>query len=275
MSTSILLQAKEKTLILVYKELGKAPYIQAAPDNSGLYYDMMSRAAQKIGFELIIERYPKKRTYSMLENGTAELYASGEFYIHRSEFLYYFPNGLYRNADFYGITSMSIPEIENISDISNHNLIWCVELGSSWALKAESLGVRYNEISNARIEVAVKLLHLKRPFFFHIQKKDIEKYLIDNGISSLEEIGIKIHKKCGLNKQEPLYTAFSRFSPYYSEQPNPLYDKSKPTSPENFPIEPIANSVPEQLKNALQEMIVNGETAKMIAKYNLIFGDIK
>jgi len=132
LSTPSVLFASEKTLTLVYKDIGKPPYMQVSPDNSGLYLEMMEKAAQKIGFELEVIRLPKKRTYIFLEEGHADLYASGEFREYRSKFLFYFPNGLKRESHYYGLTHDNIPEITSISQLNNHNLIWMVELGSTW-----------------------------------------------------------------------------------------------------------------------------------------------
>ena len=164
--SSSILFAENNVLKLVYKDIGNPPYMNTAPDNSGLYRDLMEKACKKIDFELKIIRLPKKRTYLELETGDADLYASGEFRNYRSEFLYYFPNGLYRHEVYVGLTSLDIPEISSISEINKYNLEWVVELGSSWPHDAIKYGVKYNEMKDTRIKRAVQLLKLGRPFFF-------------------------------------------------------------------------------------------------------------
>ncbi len=263
------ISAEEHVLKLVYKDIGNPPYMQPAPDNSGLYFDMMQRAVEKIGFQLKVIRSPKKRTYRNLENGKADLYASGEFRDYRSKFLFYFPNGLHRVEVFYGVTSIDVPEISSISEINYHNLEWMVELGSSWPLQAQAFGVKYFEIENARIEKAIELLSKKRPVFFKIIKEEIEEYMNKNNITSMEDLGIRIHKKCCKTHTAPLYTGFSRFSPHYQEQPNSLFDKTRPISAENFPFELVPGSVPYKLKTALQEMINSGEITVLKQKYSI------
>lgn len=261
--------AEKPVLKLVYKDIGKPPYMQAAPDNSGLYYDIMKRAVEKIGFKLVVLRLPKKRTYKLLEAGKADLYASGVFKDYRSEFLYYFPNGLHRNEIYYGLTSIDIPEITSILEINKYNLLWFVELGSSNVLEAQKLGVNYFETSDVRIDRALKLIAGQRRCFYRVLKTDLDEYMDKKKNVSMKELGVRLHKKCFKSLEKPLHTAFSRVSPYYSEQPNLLYDKTKPVSVDNFPFEPVPGSVPYLLKKALQEMIDSGEIATLQQKYSI------
>lgn len=261
--------AEERILKLVYKDIGNPPYMQAAPDNSGLYFDMMQRAAEKIGFHLKVIRLSKKRTYYYLESGRADIYASGEFRDYRSKFLFYIPNGLNRVEVFYGLTSINVPEISSISEINNYNLTWILELGSSWPLQAKAFGVEYFEIKNAGIEKAIEFFSINRPVFFKIYKEDIEGYMDKNNLLSMEDMGIRVHKKCCKTNAAPLYTGFSRFSPHYKEQPNLLFDVTRPISAENFPFELVPGSVPYKLKNALQGMIASGEITALKQKYSI------
>lgn len=260
---------EDKVLRLVYKDIGKPPYIEEAPDNSGLYYDLMSLAARKIGFKIEVLRLPKKRSYLLLQSGKADLYASAEFREYRSEFLLYFPNGLYRKERFYGVTKGDIPKIESLSDINTYKLKWVVEMGSSYSHMADSLGINYLETSDTRIEKIVQFLQLGRPFFFHVIIEDVETYLEENNLSSLDELGIRVHRIKALDKQAQLYTCFSRFSPHYKEEPNPDYDTSRPISAENFPTRAVPGSVVDQFRNALQELIDMGKIEQMIRDYNL------
>ena len=253
---------------MVYKDIGKPPYMQIAPDNTGLYYDMMKRAVEKIGFQLKVIRLPKTRTYTMLEHGNVDLYASGEFRDYRSEFLYYFENGLYRYERYYGLTDIHVPELRSLSEIKDYNLIWMLELGSSWPLQAKSLGVTYSGIKNAGIETAIKFFRSGRPVFFKIIQDELDDYEDKNNIS-LETLGIRVHKNCCETKKAKLYTCFSRSSPHYEEQPNPSYEKDAPLSAENFPFQPVPGSVPGKLKIALQAMIDSGEIAELKKRYSV------
>ena len=85
----------------------------------------------------------------------------------------------------------------------------------------------------------------------------------------MKDLGIRVHKNCCETKKAKLYTGFSRFSPHYKEQPNPLYDKNKPISADNFPVEPVPGSVPYKLMKSLREMIDSGEMATIKSRYSI------
>ena len=262
--------ADKPVLTLVYKEAGKPPYIQPAPDNSGLYFDMMRRAAEKIGFQLTVLRAPKKRTYLMLENGDADLYASGQFKDYRSQFLYYFQNGLHRKEEYYGLTSIGVPELASIQEINYHGLKWLVELGSSQSRLAGELGVKYYELEDAvNVSKSIQLISLARPFIYRIIIDDLSAYMKDKGVTSMEELGIRVQQSCFDTTVANLYTSFSRFSRHYSEQTNLMYDKTKPLSAENFPVELVPGTVAYRFKHALQEMIQSGEIVALKRKYSI------
>lgn len=261
--------AEQPVLKLVYKDIGKPPYMETAPDNSGLYYDMMKRAVEKIGYKLVVLRLPKKRTYHLLETGEADLYASAVYKDYRAIFLYYFPNGLNRYEVYYGLTSIDIPEIENVKEINKYKLTWFIELGGSNVFDAQKYDVEYIESKDIGIDMAVKLIAGKRRCFYRVLKTDIDKYLKVQKITSMKEVGARLHKKCFKRLEKPLYTGFSRRSPHYSEQPNLLFDTTKPVSVKNFPVEAVPGSVPDKLKKAFQEMIDSGEIAALERKYSV------
>lgn len=260
-------RAQGRELTLVYKDSGKPPYMAVAPDSSGLYLDMMTRACEKVGFGLKVLRLPKKRTYSLLETGRADLYASAQFRDYRSKFLYYMPNGLFRYEEFWGLTATDIPRISSISDITQYDLLFMVERGSSWPRKAQRHGVPYEEISRLAVADAVTAIRSGRPFFYSLNREKIEAYMAEQGLASLESVGVRIHTECCEDNAAPLYTNFSRNSPHYAEEPNPNYDRQRPLSAENFPYRLVPGSVPYRLQEALREMRDSGETAALVRQY--------
>jgi len=98
---------------------------------------------------------------------------------------------------------------------------------------------------------------------------EVHEYINKVNITSMKDLGIRVHKKCCHTKKAQLYTCFSRFSPYYKEQPNLSYDKTKQISAENFPTMLVPGTVPYKLKNALQEMIDSGEIEDLKQKYSI------
>ncbi len=263
-----LIFSQDNVLKMVYKDSGNIPYMQKAPDNSGLYFDLISRAAEKIDYKIEVIRLPKIRTYRLLELGKVDIYASGEFRDYRSEFLFYFTNGLHREEIFYGLTTSEIPELMSISDINKYDLTWVFELGNSWPLQAKKFNVKYNMRTDGhQIDKAINLLKAGRPLFFKFTNVEINGYLKSQNIESLEEIGIKVHKHCCDSNKAPLYTAFSRFSKHYKEQSNPDFTIDKKLGVNNFPVELVPGSIPDKLKSALLEMIESGEVELLIKKY--------
>ncbi len=261
--------SEKKVLTLVYKDVGNPPYMQVAPDNSGLYLELMTLVVEKIGYKLKVLRPPKKRGYKQLQLGLADLYASGEFRENRSRFLFYFPNGLHRIEKFYGLTSMDIPDIYSISDINQYRLTWIFEAGSSWPEQAKYFDVKYLEIKEPTIEKALSYLRSNRSVFFKVEKNKLTEFTEKHQITSLQEKGVKVHQYCCKSHTAPLYTGFSRSSPFYQEQINPMFDNSLPLSPENYPFMLTPGSVPDQLKNALQLMIDSGEIEALKLKYKV------
>jgi hypothetical protein len=261
-----LFASDEKILTMVYKPLSKTPYIEADPDNSGLYKDLMEMAVKNIGYKLKIVRVPKARSYKMLKNGVADIYASGEFNLKRSEFLFYIPNGLVRDEELLCITPIDIPEIKSLSEVKKHNLTWFVERGSTWVQKSKNLGIKNYKIHNTTIEIAVKFFKSKRKAMFIVLRKDIDKYLSS---SHAEKNVFKIHENCGVTKNNELFTGFSRKSKHYAEEKNGKYHKNQELSSENFPVRLVADSIPDRLARSLQDLINKGEVKNLLKKYNL------
>ena len=119
------------------------------------------------------------------------------------------------------------------------------------------------------MEKAFIYLQSNRSVFFKVEEQQIKDFLAGESDSYLYQRGIKIHYDCCEGHNAPLYTAFSRSSPLYEEQPNPFFDNSKLISAENFPTMLVPGSVPDKLKNALQNMIDSGEVEELISKYKI------
>ena len=98
-----------------YNASAKNPLIAAAPDNSGAYIDLYRRLAQKIGHELKIVRYPKKRVYQLMQEGKIDFYPGMKFKPDRAAFAYFIPNGLPTGRT--GISRLDMPEVNDLSQL--------------------------------------------------------------------------------------------------------------------------------------------------------------
>lgn len=264
---ALLLTSQE--VVLVYKDIGKPVYMNEAPDNAGLYQDLFQEALGRIGFRLEIERYPKVRTYELLESGAADLYPGGIFNLERSEFLLFLPVGLYRDESYIALTSANIPEMKSPQDMNEHQLSWLVELGSTQPKQAAEFGVPFHSIKDASIEKAILLIRAGRPFCFRVIREELDYYMQDKGLSDLAEIGMRAHSDCFPERHSPLYFGFSRKSSYYREEPNPSFDPDLPISAGNFPVRAVPGSLPDLLQTAFKQLQHEGFTARLEVQYEV------
>jgi hypothetical protein len=260
---------QETVLKLVYKDSGKQPYMQTAPDSSGLYLDLIGLACEKAGYRLEVIRVPKARTYLLLETGAADLYPALIFNRDRSEFIAFIKNGLFRQENYYGISAQNIPEIRSYKDLRGSGLIWIIELGGSLKAEAEKNQIDFSSIKDLDISKAVQLISKGRPFFYRAVDEELEDYLAAKKLESLNELGIKMHTGIFLPLDAPLYTGFSRKSPLYREELNPYYNKKIPPGADNLPYRLVKDSVPYRLQEAFDGLIRSGEVGRLLKKYKL------
>ena len=130
-STLISNKVSTCTLKMVYKEGGKEPLIKQMPNDEGIYKDLFTEAAARIGCKLEISRLPKRRLMRMLKSGESDFYPGSSFSNQRATYLYYVPNGL-MTAE-YGITNKGIPELKSYADLKN------IQLLGYWKMKAQNL----------------------------------------------------------------------------------------------------------------------------------------
>ena len=67
------------TLNMVFKLGDKFPLMRSAPDNSGIFQDLYSQAAKRIGCDLIITRLAKARLHETLRKGVYDFYPGASF----------------------------------------------------------------------------------------------------------------------------------------------------------------------------------------------------
>jgi len=87
--------------------------------------------------------------------------------------------------------------------------------------------------------------------------KEIVDYFPQRAGKSLEELGLKVHKKC-CEGIKPMYLGFSKMSPHYREVKKSAYNDTKPLSPENVPVSVHPESIVYELRQALSDMQKEG-----------------
>ncbi|MDP2560194.1 ABC transporter substrate-binding protein [Psychrobium sp. 1_MG-2023] len=247
-------------LTMGYKEGDKLPLIGKSPDNSGVYQELFSKAAQQINCELKIVRLPKKRLHNKLATGEIDFYPGASFSHTRASYLYFVKNGLHTAQ--YGITLPSVPEITEYFQVKAFNLQWLMELGSSKYEIAKRIGARTQIVKFVDIDKARKLLEKGRNNFYVADKELIDYYLLKHGVETLSELGLKVHHHC-CGGDSPMYLGFSRESKYFEERPNPNYDPSALISPQNFPSTIKVGTIAHQLQQALNQLEMAGESQQL------------
>jgi len=248
-----------QTLIMGYRETGRLPLIGKDGDNSGLYFDLFSSAAQKLNVNFKIYRYPKKRVLKYIEEGKIDFYPGFTFTPRRAQFAYYIKNGLLDGGDI-GVSLHSLESITNLEQLKNKRVLLALG-GPMVDLLAHIDGVILNKVASLSIEKAIRLLRLKRHDIYLYNRKSIEYYLKVNNIKD-----IKLHLKCcGGNK--PMYLGFSRKSINFKESKNPNYDSKKAIFINNTPTIINKESLAYRLGLTLKQMRKSGEIQKIIDKY--------
>lgn len=254
-------------LSMTYKDIGKPGYMDEAPGDEGLYKVMLSEAVERIGCELRVVRFPKKRTHQQLALGNIDFYPSTGFEEERSDYLFFIPNGLSRHEPYLGLAPADVGELSSIKDIEKYGLGWVGEAGSTVQYEADELKVPYFGVSDLTYGRAIEMLVQGRRIFYRIIEGNYEQFLAETGQPDLRSMGISTHLHCCGSKFQDLYVGISRKSPIYKEEVNPLWDEKQALAADNFPVQLVPGSVAARLANALQEMTLSGRTAALFRQY--------
>jgi len=253
-------------LTMGYKEASKPPLINAKPDHSGVYFDLYSLAAKKIGCELAVIRLPKKRLHNFLANGSIDFYPGSSFSEQRSKYLHYIANGL--STGQYGVTLSDFPQITSFKQIKTLGLTWVMELGSSKLSIANALKIKALSVASIDIKIASKFLISNRAQFVILDKVLIDNYLISQNIATLKSKGLKIHRLC-CGGIRPMYLGFSKASVHLKLQVSQVYNSEKPLSFLNVPRTLAKGNVAYQFQEALLQMHDSGESSAIYRRYFL------
>ena len=247
-----------RELIMGYNASAKDPLIAAAPDNSGAYIDLYTRVAEKIGYELKIVRYPKKRVYLLMQEGKIDFYPGMKFKPDRADFAYFIANGLPTGRT--GISRRDLPEVTSLSQLRDRRVVLPID-GIDYTDGTE--GISIDRVRQLDIQKAYQLLANNRADFYATDDIVVVDFLKQNRVDD-----IRIHPN--FLPTQPMTLGFSRFSPYFSAEKNPDYDPAKGASFDNDPWMPKPGSVPQQMQQALEEMIRDGEIDKIYQTYYTI-----
>lgn len=252
------LMAGDKVIRMAYRTTEKLPLISSAPDNSGLYYDLYSEAARRIGYKLEVIRKPKKRILLDLKNGDIDFYPGFVFSEERGEYAYFINTGI--KEQNVAVTLDTVEDITSFSDLQG--MVYLQPLGNADYLEGvDRRGITVIKVPEADLERMLELITLRRGDLFIYQRSSVLYALKVNNVSH-----IKTHTKL-LPDIFYLHLGFSKKSPLFESNPNELYDSTKSLGIDNFPIILSQDCPAFKLQQALQEMHDEGFTQKLYESY--------
>ncbi|WP_417794091.1 substrate-binding periplasmic protein [Terasakiella pusilla] len=245
------------TLIMGYRTTSRPPYIEAAPNNSGIYNDLYSLAANKIGCTLEIVRLPKKRILLAILNGEIDFYPGFTFTKPRSEYAFFFKNGLY--TQMVGLSLKDMPEVHSLEDIRGK--VFLRPLGGP-EVNAQKYGFIIHKVPELTYDTTFKMLQAGHADFFMDHYVNLKFYLKDHPSKDT----MRFHMNC-CGEKEPFLVGFSRKSRHYQEEPNPDFDSSIAISPNNFPVRLKTDSTAYRFQQMLAHLEQSGITDKLSHTY--------
>lgn len=253
----LILPSQACTLKMGYRTTARLPNIEAKPSNKGVYQDLYTEAAKRIGCKLEIHRLPKKRVLRDLGRGTLDFYPGLTFTEDRSLYILFFANGL-PSADI-GLTRVEVPEIKSFYDLKGKTVLRAYG-GSS--VDADKYGVTLKTPPELSFEKAIEYILNKNADFYEDEIGTLSYYLKSHPRAK----ELKFHLNCcgGLTE---LTVGFSRASPHLKEEVNPDYDPKKELAYNNFPKRLAERSTAYRFQKALNELKEEGFTNNLFQQY--------
>ncbi|MDP2561920.1 hypothetical protein [Psychrobium sp. 1_MG-2023] len=252
---------------MTFKTGDKYPLMFEAPENSGVFFDVYTEAARRIGCKLIITRLPKQRIHEALKKGDLDFYPAASFSEKRAEYLHYIEVGI--TTKEYGLSSTKIPAIKNLSQLKEYpNLFWLMEANSSKSELAAALGIKTQQINYMNIEKFIKFVNQRPKYeYFYIADKEIfDTFLVNHKVTDLISHGLRTHTNC-CGKAKPMFLGFSKRSKHYRAIANEAFNDKENVSATNQVSKLTTNSLVHRLAVALQNMKQEGVTEEIYNKW--------
>ncbi|MEH6348096.1 MAG: hypothetical protein V7785_23565 [Bermanella sp.] len=231
-------------LVMGYQNKAKPPLINKAPDNSGIYLDIYSLAAQKIDCAFKVIRLPKIRVLQQMKRGIVDFYPGMKFSEERSIYAHFIPNSL--TTGRVGLSLIGMPLITHKTQLAGFSVL--IALGGINYVD-EIDGLKVHQVLNLDIEKAAKMLVLKRGHFFAT-----DPFVVDNFLKNTKEAIYKKHPNC-CGGIKPMYIGFSKKSEYLIEMSNPKYNKELAININNFSHILKKDSIAYEFGAAVREVV--------------------
>lgn len=253
----LILPATACTLKMGYRTTARLPNIEAQPSNKGVYEDLYTEAAKRIGCKLEVHRLPKKRILRDLGRGTLDFYPGLTFTEERSHVILFFSNGL-PSLDV-GLTKKGVEKIDSYYQLKGKTVL--IALGAP-TTDSDKYNLTVKTPPELNMNKAIDYIVEGYADFYEDDIGTLAYYLKSDPRAD----SLMYHLNCcgGITA---LTVGFSRASPHINEEVNPNYDPKKALYYNNFPKQLAKRSTAYRFQVALSELKQEGFTDKLFKKY--------
>lgn len=257
-SFTLSLFTQDKIIRMGYRTTEKLPYIEAEPNNDGLFIELFSEAATRIGYKLEIVRKPKIRVLEGIKTGKIDFYPLYAYNQERAEYSYWIKSGI-EQADI-AISRDDVPSLTSINQING--LKYLVALGNpDYLTNKDKSSLNIVTIPELSVERALELIKLNRADIYIYERETLQYFIKSNNLT-----GYKFQPGFYLNPYLS-YTGVSRKSKHFSGVKNTNYDPAKGKSIDNFPFIIDKECTFAKFEKALLELEKEGFTQELFRKY--------
>ena len=250
--------AAQTVIKMGYRTSEKLPYIAEFPSNAGLYYDLYSEAAQRIGAKLDVVRTSKQRVLLDLEEGIIDFYPGFSFSEERANYAFWIKNGLIQRDVV--VSRADQAELQTAADLAG--LRYVLSLGNPDQIAAianqQAIKITASELD---IERALTMISRNLADLYVYEEDSLKYFIKSHGLS-----GYRFHEQL-IDNFYYSHAGFSRYSPLFQGQRNANFDDALPVDIGNFPFELVPGSTLAKFEQALWQMYEDGTTKAIYKAY--------
>jgi hypothetical protein len=257
LAAAISMPATACELVMGYRTTARLPNIEAAPSNAGLYLDLYTAAAKRIGCTLSVVRAPKNRILNHLQQGKIDFYPGFTFSPERASLFYFAGNGLPSRQ--VGLTLAGVPPIRDYGSLRGKVLLSAMGGGH---INLDKEGVLVRTPPELSIDRAISLIEEEKAFIFVDELSTLSFYLKHH----IHRDRFALHPDCCGGSTE-FTMGISKKSAQAHYVANPSYDAQQAIRIDNYPTQLSADSRMQQFVDALRQLHDEGFTAKLYRQY--------
>lgn len=199
-----------------YRLTPKIPYINSAPDNTGVYHDWFKSTAEAIGCQLTVIRLPKKRLLQKMRLGEFDFYPNFSPSEERKQYAAFYD--LPYQFKLVGLSKVGLPEVKSPQQL--------VEIIQGRPIVIQGLGGHYGaefingseqlqllEMPSLSVKHGIHLLIKGRGDFF-VYERDVVDFIL-KGMPAHEREKVQLHENC-CGKPTAMTIGFAINSPNFS-----------------------------------------------------------